>query len=89
MPLIYAFAEIHLDIAPASQQNVFALGISKSSPILRQVGRATEKPGFEVIQRREERKLARRRAVALLTALSRSARESPTRVSDDCGCGCN
>jgi hypothetical protein len=49
---------------------IFTRGISKSSPVLRQVGRATGKhPGFEVIQRREQHKLARRRAVALLTAV--------------------
>jgi hypothetical protein len=50
MPPFCAFAEIHLDIAAPPQQNMFTLGISKSSPILREVGRATEKPGFEVIQ---------------------------------------
>jgi hypothetical protein len=43
MPAFCAYAEIHLDIATASQQNMFTLGISKSSPVLRRIGRAAGK----------------------------------------------
>jgi hypothetical protein len=49
---------------------MFPLGGQKSPPVLRQVGLATgKKASFEVIQQKEEHKLSRRRAVALLTAV--------------------
>jgi hypothetical protein len=43
MPPFCTSAEIHLDIAAPSQQNIFTLGISKSSPVLKQIGRAAGK----------------------------------------------
>jgi hypothetical protein len=70
MPSFYSKAEIHLDIVPPSQQNMFTLAdFQKFAGFEADWSRCRQKPSFEVIQRREENKLARRRAVALLTAV--------------------
>ena len=81
---ILHIGEICLDIMPPSQQNIFHQGIPKNPLILRQVGLATgKKLCFEVIQRSEEYKPARRRTVTLLTAVQHSAWELPALASDD------